>query len=692
MKLPSHLVKSRHGIFYFRLTSRRGSTTVDKRWSLHTRNPAEAKRRALIISTALLQGSASAHQVAEEFRDAQSINWTDGEQQTLGISRWRQDQKMDNIHGLLARMREVTTNNREFAAVFERLALVYLSMDPMYRKRFTEVMPWADWPQKPEFRNAGIDLIGIERGTGSLCAIQCKFNAGRQKVQAADLEEFAMVSASEPFSSRMVITNGDFGRSATELMHTCTPPIEAIGIKELESSAVDWSQFGLVATDQVEQEEPLEGKVHALTIQIGNVILTADAKDPADIEAAREMAKTLLGVSGPTIATKARTLQVSDGDVASQVEGVAPRQRNLSGVTLDELITRYATRKRDSNASKTNYEYEKMQRKFEKWLHAKKKTKPYPVRLITRNDIADFIDDLIADDVSPQTIQKKYLSALNGLFTLAQTSGAIPAGELPTRNHKLFSKADQKKAHHKSGYKSFTDEELALIFDPANLLSLEKPCDFWLPLMGLFTGGRISELCQLKVTDIKQVEGIWTLDINDEDAAQTLKTPAAMRKIPLPPQLIQIGFLDYLQMVKQYEGTIFPYIDPDKFNHYGKTPGRRFGEMLDRLKITSPSKVFHSLRSTSNNRLKQLGVSEETRCQFIGHEHDTVNSKVYSNPHTVAFLHEDVSQKLNYPHLKLDTLRFPAERQAIRLKKEMRDANKRRNVKAARAARAERNS
>jgi integrase len=258
---------------------------------------------------------------------------------------------------------------------------------------------------------------------------------------------------------------------------------------------------------------------------------------------------------------------------------------------------------------------------------------------------------------------------------------------LPTRNHKLFTKADKKKTQHRNGYKPFSDEELSKIFDPDSLLALEKPCDFWLPLLGLFTGGRISELCQLKVADIGQVDGIWTIDINDEGAAKSLKTPAAKRQIPLPPQLIQIGFLDYLDLVRPYGRTLFPYMEPDAFNHYGKTPGRRFGEYLDRLGISSPTKVFHSLRSTSNNRLKQLGVGEETRCQFVGHEHDTVNSRVYSTAHDVKFLYENVSTKLTYPQLRLDSLRFPADKQAARLSQEMAAAAKRRRASLARALR-----
>lgn len=56
MKLPSYLVKSRHGVFYFRLTVRNESGVHERRFSLGTREPHQAKLKALYIS-AELKGS-----------------------------------------------------------------------------------------------------------------------------------------------------------------------------------------------------------------------------------------------------------------------------------------------------------------------------------------------------------------------------------------------------------------------------------------------------------------------------------------------------------------------------------------------------------------------------------------------------------------------------------------------------------
>lgn len=175
--------------------------------------------------------------------------------------------------------------------------------------------------------------------------------------------------------------------------------------------------------------------------------------------------------------------------------------------------------------------------------------------------------------------------------------------------------------------------------------------------MGLFTGGRISELCQLDVADIQQHQGVWGISIN-ADGKKSLKTLAARRLIPIHQTLLACGFLDYVNDAKAHGVKLFPYLTPDKFGSYGATPSERWGAYLDKLGISDSQKVFHSFRSTSNNRLKENGVPEESRCQFIGHEHDTVNSQVYANPHNLAYLAEHVASKLVFPALDFKSLKY----------------------------------
>lgn len=335
-----------------------------------------------------------------------------------------------------------------------------------------------------------------------------------------------------------------------------------------------------------------------------------------------------------------------------------PTTTEAGGTTIQEMVPRFATRKKKKLSAKTVYEYGNYHRKFVEWLETRKKKKHIPVHSITRTDLADYIDDLLDEGLAPKTVQQKYLAAINGLFELAQTTGVIPEGQpLVSRGHKIFTKADAKKSKATSSYKPFTDDELKTIFKPELLSKAQRPADFWLPMLGLFTGGRISELSQIDIADIRQYEGIWSISLNDEGDKQ-LKTPASIRLIPIHPTLIECGFLDYVNDAKEHGGKLFPYLTPDKFGSYGATPSERWGDYLDTLNIKDPQKVFHSFRSTSNNRLKQRNVSEESRCQFVGHEHDTVNSATYSEPHNLPFLLENVAGKLDYSVLDFKSLKY----------------------------------
>ncbi|WP_186119864.1 site-specific integrase [Burkholderia gladioli] len=333
----------------------------------------------------------------------------------------------------------------------------------------------------------------------------------------------------------------------------------------------------------------------------------------------------------------------------------------VAGLTVQEAISRFATRHKAKLAPKTLYEYRQHQLHFQSWLTTRKHTEHYPIRDVTREDIAAWIDDLLAGGTTHSTVQQKYLRPVSGLFELAQSVGSFPEGaQFPSRGHKLFTRKDAKKVKDKNGYKPFTDDDLKTIFESTNYLAQKTPTDFWLPLLGLFTGGRISELCQLLVSDIKKVGDIWSISITDEDECQRLKTPAAKRTIPIHPTLVKIGFLQYVDDMKPFGGMLFPYLTANKFGNFSETPSERWGNYLDKLEIKDRKKVFHSFRFTSNNRLKQNGVDQETRCQFIGHEYDSVNAIYYTEEHSVAYLLESAANKLDFD-IDFENIPYPRD-------------------------------
>jgi len=367
-----------------------------------------------------------------------------------------------------------------------------------------------------------------------------------------------------------------------------------------------------------------------------------------------------------------QSLNLSDESMAKLLAGrnptpVAPAPQpeapkaDEAGMTIQELVPRYAGRKREL-APKTLYEYGNYHRKFVEWLERRTKKKHIPIHSVTRQDIGDFIEDLLAEGLKPRTIKEKYLAAISGLFELALSLGAIPddGRELVTRGHKVRTKRDARKSDDDESYIPFTADEIAKIFHPQFLHDAKRPTDFWCPLLGLFTAARLNELCQLDIKDIENHGGLWAIRFTNDAPDKSLKGPASKRLIPLHPTLIELGFLDYVKDASQFgDGRkVFPDLTFSIYHGYAATPSERWGEYLTKLGITHPLKVFHSFRSTSNNHLKHSGVDEETRCQFVGHQHDTVNSSIYSSPHTLPFLVNNVADKLVYPMVDFTPLKY----------------------------------
>lgn len=429
-----------------------------------------------------------------------------------------------------------------------------------------------------------------------------------------------------------------------------------VGIRKKMSNEIPMNQkddsIAKLAEQIAEQAKQLEVVYEEDASGHRKVTMKADPTVPGDIEA-------LLSHHDKV------AKEFFDSELGQSFKKTAPESPTViqSGMTIPEAIERFRTRQKAKLAPKSFYEYGLYQEKFKEWIKIKKKSENYPIGAIDRSDIADWIDDLLSEGITHSSIQNKYLRSASTLFEVAQSAGSYSQDkQLPTRGHKLFTKRDKKRASSGSGYKSFTADELKKIFDPVNYITQKTtPTDFWLPMLGLFTGGRLNELCQLLPNDIKNVGGIWSISITDENEKQSLKTIASKRIIPLHSRLIELGFLEFVEDMNRsgYE-MLFPYLTANAFGNYSETPSERFGKYLDSVGIVDDQKVFHSFRSTSNNKLKQSGVAEETRCQFIGHEYDSVNSVTYAEEHTVAYLMEHAASKLDFD-LTFEKLHYPKE-------------------------------
>ena len=192
------------------------------------------------------------------------------------------------------------------------------------------------------------------------------------------------------------------------------------------------------------------------------------------------------------------------------------------------------------------------------------------------------------------------------------------------------------KTQTESPRKPWSDESLTKLFSHSIWKELSIPLDkkaggsaaYWIPLLALYTGARCSELCQLQKADIKKDSGVWTIQIDDCDPTQRIKTIAAKRSIPVHDELLRLGFVKYCQSIT--DGSLWPNL-PKREGKAGGYFSQFFGELRAELGIP-PSMSFHSFRHTARTNLLCAGVAESVMDKLLGHVGTgSIGAKVYSH-------------------------------------------------------------
>lgn len=249
-------------------------------------------------------------------------------------------------------------------------------------------------------------------------------------------------------------------------------------------------------------------------------------------------------------------------------------------------------------------------------------------REILRKDVIAFRDFLLGNGQSVTTVSRK-IGVLKTLFRVAVDYEALtvnPASQVQVRS------TQQQKARV-----AFTAEDLNLLFQSPIYTNGFRPngCGreavYWLPLLALFTGARVEELAQLLVTDIHHEQGHgYYLSISDDAEHSKLKNAASRRRIPLDTTLLDCGFLDYLESVRERR-FLFPDLKPNPRGKLGGYFSTFFSKYLrQQVGITDPRKVFHSFRHTFKDACRSVGIDEAVHDALTGHTASSAGRK-YGN-------------------------------------------------------------
>ena len=139
-------------------------------------------------------------------------------------------------------------------------------------------------------------------------------------------------------------------------------------------------------------------------------------------------------------------------------------------------------------------------------------------------------------------------------------------------------------------------------------------------MLGAYTGARIEELCQLKVTDVVSEDGVDCFYISNG------KNENAERIVPVHKELKPL----LKRLAKDANGEFL--ISASCRNKYGKRSdslSKQFGRLKRDLGY-GPDHVFHSLRKSFITFLQNNDIPGLTIASIVGHETGTITFDVYS--------------------------------------------------------------
>ncbi|WP_310796475.1 DUF6538 domain-containing protein [[Roseibacterium] beibuensis] len=225
----------------------------------------------------------------------------------------------------------------------------------------------------------------------------------------------------------------------------------------------------------------------------------------------------------------------------------------------------------------------------------------------------------------------------------------------------------------------FSTEQLRLIFDAPiyrgcvddwtgySTPGLARPRRgrFWVPLIALFSGMRMNEICQLHVADIHHVDDVDCFFVtegpSDTESGKRLKTAASERFIPVHPMLIDIGFMTFVAE-RRAAGAVrlFSELQKSSTGYYSDPFSKWFRRFLQRAGADRPKTCFHSFRHTYRDALREARIEHEVALALGGWSSGNGSeggetAAAYGRGYRAQTLYEAMG-RIAYPELDLSHL------------------------------------
>ena len=214
----------------------------------------------------------------------------------------------------------------------------------------------------------------------------------------------------------------------------------------------------------------------------------------------------------------------------------------------------------------------------------------------------------------------------------------------------------------------YSEKELKVIFSKQNYLHYTnvetgRYANYWVPLIAVFTGMRVNEIASLYLDNVRQIGGNhrgkrWCIDVLEEPKRpdKRLKNLSSRRIVPLHNILLELGFLDYLNLIKKVpvgENNLERTRVFEELTYQDGTYARSISRFwnyryLPLLGLKKTTLNLHSLRHTLIDNLKQIGVEPHFISELVGHSQGSITLDRYGKNYNPDILYNKCVKKIVY--------------------------------------------
>ena len=225
--------------------------------------------------------------------------------------------------------------------------------------------------------------------------------------------------------------------------------------------------------------------------------------------------------------------------------------------------------------------------------------------------------DMVA--LKAKLLEDRKGSTVNKILTRLSTvmDWAVHNGYLD----KSFDKGLKLSKDADSSREALSQDQVQALMDHSKTLQVDA-WQRWALSLGVITGARIEELRQLTKSDVKQVGGVWVIDINRNDG-KSAKTNNSVRVVPLTDGAYGFDLQAFLAFTDKADSKLFKL-------GVGQFSGVLNGTLRDVLDLKADrTQTFHSLRHSLAGALKAAEVPVGTAESILGHSSGSISYDLY---------------------------------------------------------------